>query len=88
MTVGSQSFGYQKLSLNGRHGCRLMFRISRGWSDTDVFKKWTFGKLVGSDKLNIPDPRVLPGDAEGLSMRFVLVGNEAFALPEHALGPY
>ena len=49
-------------------------------SDSNVFKKSTFGKLLESNKLNIPDPRVLPSDAEGLSMPFVLVGDEAFAL--------
>jgi len=27
--------------------------------------------------VNIPDPRVLPSDAEGLSMSFVFVGDEA-----------
>jgi len=53
-----------------------------------VFKNSTFGKLLESNKLNIPDPRVLPSDAEGLSMPFVLVGDEAFALSEHVLRPY
>ena len=36
-------------------------------SDSNVFKNSTFGKLLESNKLNIPDPRVLPSDAEGLS---------------------
>jgi hypothetical protein len=45
-----------------------------------VFKNLTFGKLLESNKLNIPYPRALPSDAEGLSMPFVLVGDEAFAL--------
>jgi len=57
-------------------------------SDANVFKNSTFGKLLESNKLNIPDPRVLPSDAEGLSMSFVLVGDEAFALSEHVLRPY
>jgi len=43
----------------------------------NVFKNSTFGKLLESNKLDIPDPRVLPSDAEGLSMPFVLVGDEA-----------
>jgi len=55
-------------------------------SDSNVFRKSTFGKLLESNKLNIPDPRVLPSDAEGLSMPFVLVGDEAFALSEHYYG--
>jgi hypothetical protein len=29
----------------------------------DVFQNSTFGKLLESNKLNIPDPRVLPSDA-------------------------
>jgi len=48
----------------------------------------TFGKLLESNKLNIPDPRDLSSDAEGLSMPFVLVGDEAFALSEHVLRQY
>jgi len=54
--------------------------------DSNVFKNSTFGKLLDSNKLNIPGPRVLPSDAEGLSMPFVLVGDEAFALSEHVYG--
>jgi hypothetical protein len=54
-------------------------------SDSKVFKNSTFGKLLESNKLNIPDSMVLPSVAEGLSMPFVLVGNEAFALSEHVL---
>jgi len=57
-------------------------------SDSNVFKNSTFEKLLESNKLNIPDPRVLPSDAEGLSMPFALVGEEAFALSEHVLRPY
>jgi hypothetical protein len=34
-------------------------------------------KLLDSNKLDIPDPRFLPSDAEELSMSFVLVGDEA-----------
>jgi len=57
-------------------------------SDSNVFKNLTFGKLLESNKLNIPDPRVLPSNAEGLSVPFVLVGDEAFVLSEHMLWPY
>jgi len=56
-------------------------------SDSNVFKNSTFGKLLESNKLNILDPRVLSSDAEGLSMLFVLVGDEVFALSEHVLRP-
>ena len=59
-----------------------------GSSSDSVFKTSTFGKLLESNKLNIPDPRVLPSDAEGLSTPFVLVGDEAVALSEHVLRPY
>jgi len=37
-------------------------------SDSNVFKNWTFGKLLESRKLNIPDPRFLPIDAEEFSI--------------------
>jgi len=57
-------------------------------SDSNVFKNSTFGKLLDSNKLIIPDPRVLPIDEEVLSMPFVLLGDEAFALSEHVLRPY
>jgi len=57
-------------------------------SDSNVFKNSIFGKLLESNKLNIPDPTVLPSDVEGLSMPFVLVGDEGFALSEHVLRPY
>jgi hypothetical protein len=53
-----------------------------------VFKNWTFRKLLEINKLNIPDTGVVPSDAEGLSMSFVFVGDEAFALLEHVLRPY
>ena len=48
----------------------------------------TFGKLLENSKLNIPDPWVLPTDAEGLSVQFVLVGEEASALSKRVLRPY
>ena len=57
-------------------------------SDSSVFKTSTFGKLLESNKLNIPDPRVLSSDAEVLSTPFVLVGDDAVALSEHVLRPY
>jgi len=57
-------------------------------SDSNVFKNSIFGKLLESNKLNTPDPMVLPSDAEGLSMPFVLVGDEAFASSEHVLRLY
>ena len=57
-------------------------------SDYNVFKNSTIVKLLDSNKLNIPDPRVLPSDAEVLSLPFVLVGEQAFALSEHVLRSY
>jgi len=57
-------------------------------SDSNVFKNSIFGKLLDSNKLNSPDPKVLPSDAEGLSMPFMLVSDEAFALSEHVLRPH
>jgi len=57
-------------------------------SDPNVFIHSTFGKLLESNELNIPGPRVLPSDAEVLSMPFVLVGDGPFALSVHVLWPY
>jgi hypothetical protein len=57
-------------------------------SNFNVFKNSTFGKLLDSNKLNIPEPRVLPIDAEGLAMPFQLLGDEVFALSDHVLRPY
>jgi hypothetical protein len=57
-------------------------------SDSNVFKNSTFGKLLEIHKLNFPDPRVVSSNAEGLSMPFVFVGDEAFTLSQHVLRPY
>ena len=46
-------------------------------SESNMFKNSKFWKLLECYKLIIPDPSVLPIDAEGLSMSFVLVGDEA-----------
>jgi hypothetical protein len=54
-------------------------------SDSNVFKILIFGKLLECNKLNILDPRAMPIDVEDLSMPFVLVGDEAFALSEYVL---
>jgi hypothetical protein len=57
-------------------------------SDSDVFNNSEFGKLLESNKLNIPDPRFLSNDSEQLYMLFVLVGGEAFALSLQVIWPY
>jgi len=57
-------------------------------SNSNICKILTFGKLLECNKLNIPDLRVTPSDAEILSMPFVLVIDKAFALSEHVLRPY
>jgi hypothetical protein len=84
---GYQSFSYKTFSssvvmaVEDTGYCFVSVEVgARGSSrDSTVFKIWTFGKLLESNKPNIPDPRVLPSDAERLSMSFVLVGDEAFA---------
>jgi hypothetical protein len=48
----------------------------------------TFGKLLESNELNFPGPRILPHHAEVLSMPFVLVGDGVFALSELVPWPY
>jgi hypothetical protein len=93
---GSQFFNYKNffstvlMAVAGADYCFISVEVGAygSSSDSNVFKNSTFGKLLESNKLNIPDPRVLPSDAEGQSMPFVLVGDEAFALSEHVLRPY
>ena len=97
MTVGSQFFNYRNffstalMAAAADVDCCFIsveFGACGSSSDSDAFKNSRFGKLLESNKLNIPDPRVLPSDAEGLSMPFVLVCDEAFGLSEHVLRPY
>jgi len=54
-------------------------------SDCNVFKKSVFGKNLYADKVNFPPDNVLPGDGEGISQPYVIVGDEAFALNKHLL---
>jgi hypothetical protein len=42
-------------------------------SDSTTLNNWTFGKLLDSNKQNIPEPRVVPNDAGGLFMPFVYI---------------
>jgi len=82
---GSQFFNYKNfffmvlMSVADADYCFISVEVGAygSSSDSNVFKKLTFGKLLESNKLDIPDPRVLPSDAEGLSMPFVFVGDEA-----------
>jgi len=93
---GSQFFNYKNffsavlISVADADYCFISVEVGAydSSSYSNAFKNSTFGKLLESNKLNIPDPSVLPSDAEGLSMPFVLVGDEAFALSEHVLRPY
>jgi hypothetical protein len=57
-------------------------------SDSNVLIHLTFGKLLESNELNIPGPRVLPSDAEVFSMPFMLVGEGLFALSQYVLWPH
>jgi len=51
-----------------------------------VFIHWALGKLLESNELNIPGPRVLLSDAEVFSVPFVLVGDGPFALSQMCYG--
>ena len=57
-------------------------------SDSKLFKNWAFRKLLEINKPNIPDPRVVTSDVEELSMPFVFLSDEAFALSELMLRQY
>jgi len=57
-------------------------------SDSNIFKKSAFSKLLERNELNVPGSKHLPNDEHGKAMPFVLLGDEAFALSEHVLRPY
>jgi len=49
-------------------------------SDRYVFKNTAFGKLLESNKLDVPNPIPIPNDTEDLCTSFFLVGVKVFAL--------
>ena len=53
-----------------------------------MLKYSTFGKLLQSNKLNFPEPRFLLVVQRGVSLPFVLVGDEEFILSGHVLRLY
>lgn len=57
-------------------------------SDCNIFKQCSFGKKLYSDKVNFPRDKCLPKDKNNVPQRFVLVGDEAFALSKHLLRPF
>eukprot|EP00102_Acyrthosiphon_pisum_P012016 XP_008180995.1 PREDICTED: uncharacterized protein LOC103308764 [Acyrthosiphon pisum] len=56
--------------------------------DPNVFKKSPLGKKLYDRQLDIPLPKKLPNDDDGVEQPFVIVGDEAFALHENLLRPY
>jgi len=56
-------------------------------SDSNIFKKNSFGKKLYSNALNIPDPIPLPS-SQSPPQPYVFVGDEAFAIHTNLLGPY
>ncbi|XP_022177724.1 protein ALP1-like [Myzus persicae] len=55
--------------------------------DSNVFKECPFGKLLYGEKLNIPEPIILPNTNDS-PQPYVFVGDEAFALHTNLLRPY
>ncbi|XP_008178456.1 protein ALP1-like [Acyrthosiphon pisum] len=55
--------------------------------DSNVFKNSNFGKFLYSDKIDLPEPALLP-ETESNPQPYVFIGNEAFALHTHLLRPY
>lgn len=55
--------------------------------DSNVFKNSNFGKLLYSNKLDLPEPALLP-ETESNPQPYVFIGDEAFALHTHLLRPY
>jgi len=57
--------------------------------DPNVFKNSPFGKKLYNRQLDIPLPKKLPNDDDGVEQPLiVIVGDEAFALHENLLRPY
>ncbi|KAF0713367.1 protein ANTAGONIST OF LIKE HETEROCHROMATIN PROTEIN 1-like, partial [Aphis craccivora] len=56
--------------------------------DPNVFKKSPLGKKLYDRQLDIPLPKKLPNDDDGVEQPFVIVGDKAFALHENLLRPY
>ncbi|XP_060868359.1 uncharacterized protein LOC132943401 [Metopolophium dirhodum] len=56
--------------------------------DPNVFKKSPLCKKLYDRQLDIPLPKKLPNDDDGVEQPFVIVGDEAFALHENLLRPY
>lgn len=52
-----------------------------------MFKNSNFGKLLYSNKLDLPEPALLP-ETESNPQPYVFIGDEAFALHTHLLRPY
>lgn len=57
-------------------------------SDSHVFERSNFGKKLNQEKLNIPPNQPLPNDDTGVSMPFIFVADEAFALSDHVQRPF
>lgn len=56
--------------------------------DSNVLKSTQLGKLIYNKSLNLPKSAPLKNDPSGLSMPFVFVADEAFAMAENLLRPY
>ena len=56
-------------------------------SDSNVFKNSNIGRKLESNQLGIPGSMPLSSDNNRKCMPFVIVGDEAFALSKHVLGP-
>lgn len=55
-------------------------------SDGGVFKNCSFSRAIEDEKLNLPKPEPLPN--REMSVPFVLVGDDAFAMKKTLLKPY
>ena len=55
-------------------------------SDSSVFSSSKLGIAMEQNKLNLPHPRLLPGT--NISVPYVFVGDEAFALKNYLMKPY
>lgn len=56
-------------------------------SDSNIFNNWVFGQKLKENRLNLPEPKPLPGN-NGPPLPYVFLGDEAFPLNNNFLKPY
>nr|CAI5861399.1 unnamed protein product [Callosobruchus analis] len=56
-------------------------------SDSNIFNKWTFGRKLAQNCLNMPEAKPLP-NTNDTPLPYMFLGNEAFPLNNNFMKPY